>query len=173
MPQKKFSDEFRLKVVQEYLSGKSGGLPAVAHKNGIDVSQLRAWVLLYQNHGVEGLCCCHRTYSGEFKVHVVEYMHENKLSFTKTAGYFCLPGQTVVARWDKIYHEEGRAALLKERRGRKRMSKEKTTKAKKKVKVNENEELLAEVKRLRMENEYLKKLNALVQEREKSKQRKK
>lgn len=31
-----------------------------------------------------------------------------------------------------------------------------------------NEDLLAEVQRLRMENEYLKKLNALIQEREKS-----
>ena len=38
--------------------------------------------------------------------------------------------------------------------------------------VNENEDLLQEVQRLRMENEYLKKLNALVQEREKSEQKK-
>lgn len=34
--------------------------------------------------------------------------------------------------------------------------------------INENEDLLAEVQRLQMENEYLKKLNALIQEREKS-----
>lgn len=34
--------------------------------------------------------------------------------------------------------------------------------------VNENEDLLVEVQRLQMENEYLKKLNALIQEREKS-----
>ena len=38
--------------------------------------------------------------------------------------------------------------------------------------VNENEDLLQEVQRLRMENEYLKKLNALVQEREKSEPKK-
>ena len=38
-----------------------------------------------------------------------------------------------------------------------------------KTNVEKNEDLLAEVQRLRMENEYLKKLNALVQEREKSK----
>ena len=35
--------------------------------------------------------------------------------------------------------------------------------------IETNEDLLAEVQRLRMENEYLKKLNALIQEREKSK----
>ena len=34
--------------------------------------------------------------------------------------------------------------------------------------ADSNEDLIAEVQRLRMENEYLKKLNALVQEREKS-----
>ena len=40
---------------------------------------------------------------------------------------------------------------------------------KSKTNVEKNEDLLAEVQRLRMENEYLKKLNALVQERERSK----
>ena len=49
----------------------------------------------------------------------------------------------------------------------------KKTKETKKKNVNENEDLLAEVQRLRMENEYLKKLNALIQEREKSEQKKK
>ena len=37
-----------------------------------------------------------------------------------------------------------------------------------KFESNENEDLIAELQRLRMENEYLKKLNALVQQREKS-----
>ncbi len=51
------------------------------------------------------------------------------------------------------------------------MGKKNSSKPKKNV--NENEDLLAEVQRLRMENEYLKKLNALVLEREKSEQKKK
>ena len=48
-----------------------------------------------------------------------------------------------------------------------------TKKPKSKKNINENEDLLAEVQRLRMENEYLKKLNALIQEREKSEQKRK
>ena len=44
---------------------------------------------------------------------------------------------------------------------------------KNKKNVNENEDLLEEVQRLRMENEYLKKLNALVQERIKRENEKK
>lgn len=43
--------------------------------------------------------------------------------------------------------------------GRKRPQKLKTN-------IETNEDLLAEVQRLRMENEYLKKLNALIQKRE-------
>ena len=39
----------------------------------------------------------------------------------------------------------------------------------KKKSTESQEDLLAEIERLRMENEYLKKLNALVQNREKSK----
>lgn len=44
------------------------------------------------------------------------------------------------------------------------------TKRPKKPKTNieTNEDLLAQVQRLRMENEYLKKLNALIQKRERS-----
>ena len=73
--------------------------------------------------------------------------------------------------WERIYYEEGRDALLQERRGRKRMDKKKPVKPKRDI--NQNEDLLAEVQRLRAENEYLKKLNALVQERERSEQKKK
>ena len=42
-----------------------------------------------------------------------------------------------------------------------------------KFEPKENEDLIAEVQRLRMENEYLKKLNALVQERIKRENKKK
>ena len=48
-----------------------------------------------------------------------------------------------------------------------------SSKPRKKKSVNENENLLKEVQYLRMENEYLKKLNALVQERIKRENKKK
>ena len=73
-----------------------------------------------------------------------------------------------VSKWERIYYEEGKDALYEERRGRaSKMGNRKSRKTK--TNVEKNEDLLAEVQRLRMENEYLKKLNALVQEREKSK----
>ena len=94
-----------------------------------------------------------------------------EMSLKETANYFCIPSDSTVAKWERIYYEEGPQALLKERRGRKSMIKKKKLKPKKNV--NENEDLLAEVQHLRMENEYLKKLNALVLQREKSEQKKK
>ena len=155
----------------DYLSGKSGGFEMLMNKYGVNHKDIKRWVRLYQLHGAEGLCKTSGTYSGDFKIHVIEYMHANELSLTEAANLFCIPSHTTVAKWERIYYEEGLEALLEERRGRKNMGKKRTSKPKKNV--NENEDLLAEIQRLRMENEYLKKLNALVLEREKSEQKKK
>ena len=67
-----------------------------------------------------------------------------------------------------IYYEQGKEALYIDNRGRPQKMKNKAKNTTKKKELNTNEDLLAEVQRLRMENAYLKKLNALIQEREKS-----
>jgi transposase len=118
----------------------------------------------YELHGVEGLILKHRIYTGDFKQHVIEYMHVNHLSVFETAVLFGIPSDTTVGEWERIYCEEGSTALYRDSRGRKRtMSSDKPKKQK--AKNGADEDLLAEVERLRMENAYLKKLNALVQER--------
>ena len=98
-------------------------------------------------------------------------MHNNHLSLTETAIKFNLGNHNVVGKWERIYYEEGPQGLYIERRGR---SKNMSSKPKKKNLNKEIEEdLIAENQRLRMENEYLKKLNALVQERIKRENKKK
>ena len=169
---KKYSDEFKLALVQEYLKGKNGGIKNIAKKYGVPYSHFRRWVYAYKANGLEGLIKVTRTYDGITKIHIVEYMHTNSLSVNQTAAIFGVQSPPTIANWERIYYEEGKEALLEERRGRKHMS-TKIPKETKKKNVNENEDLLAEVQRLRMENEYLKKLNALIQEREKSEQKKK
>ena len=67
----------------------------------------------------------------------------------------------------ELASERLKAWTPEERRGRASKMGTKHPRKNKKT-IQENEDLLAEVQRLRMENEYLKKLNALVQEREKS-----
>ena len=80
----------------------------------------------------------------------------------------------VVKRWERIFLEEGAEGLMKGRRGR--ACKESGTRKGRPPKLDKQveEDLIAENQRLRMEIEYLKKLDALVQKRlqeEKKKQR--
>ena len=100
-----------------------------------------------------------KRYTGEFKQKVIETMHEEQLSFRETARQFEINDHTRVLLWERIYLEEGPEGLYIERRGRK------STDLPKKLSKEVEEDLLAEVQRLRAENAYLKKLNALVAER--------
>ena len=97
-----------------------------------------------------------KRYTPEFKIKVVETMHREKLSYRETARQFDICDHNRVAAWERIYLEEGAEGLYIERRGRK------STRRPPKIK---KEDLIAEVQRLRAENAYLKKLNALVAER--------
>ena len=122
-----------------------------------------------------------RKYSPEFKISVIMDMREHRLGYRETARkYWNVPrGQDLnymntVKRWERIFLEEGAEGLMKERRGRackaSNIRKGRPPKLDKKV----EEDLIAENQRLRMEIEYLKKLDALVQKRlqeEKKKQR--
>ena len=99
---------------------------------------------------------------------VVEYMHSNHLSCRSTAAHFGIKSAVNVGKWERIYYEEGPEGLLKcKPRGRppKDMKKKETVTQNKELSEATKEDLIAEVQRLRMENEYLKKLRALVQER--------
>ena len=168
----KYSNEFKLEVVKYYLEGHHSRA-GTARKFGMPSSTpLKEWIKKYQEHGPEGLIKQQKSsYSGEFKQNVVEYMHNNHLSCQETTHHFNLGCVSVVSKWERIYYEEGPQALYKEQRGR---NKTMSSKPRKKKLSKENEEdLIEEVQRLRMENAYLKKLQALVQERTKPKQLKK
>ena len=159
----KYTYEQRLKavldVVEKHMSNE-----AVGKLLGCGKTLVKRWVDRYEKFGLEGLTLKHGTYSGEFKQHVVEYMHKNHLSITETATLFGIPSETTVGKWERIFYEEGPQALLIENRGRKKnMASDKSKK--KKLNKETEEDLIAEIQRLRMDNAYLKKLNALVQER--------
>ena len=100
-----------------------------------------------------------KRYTPEFKIKVVEIMHREKLSYRETARQFEIRYHDRVAAWVSLFLEEGAEGLYIERRGRK------STGRPPKIKKEIEEDLIAEVQRLRAENAYLKKLNALVAER--------
>ena len=100
-----------------------------------------------------------KRYTPEFKIKVVETMQKERLSYSEAARKFDVSNHNRVADWERIYLEEGKEGFYVERRGRK------STGRPPKLKKEVEEDLIAEVQRLRAENAYLKKLNALVYER--------
>ena len=114
----------------------------------------------------------HKTYSSEFKISVIMDMREHHLGYRETVRKYwnISRGQDLnyvktVQRWERIFLEEGAEGLMKDRRGRackaSGAQKGRPPKLEKKI----EEDLIAENQRLRMEIEYLKKLDALVQKR--------
>ena len=119
-----------------------------------------------------------KRYRAEFKVSVIMDMREHHLGYCETARKYDLGDPKLggvvhtLQRWERIYLEEGAEGLMKERRGRDCKAggtrKGRPPKLDKKV----EEDLIAENQRLRMEIEYLKKLDALVRKREQEERKK-
>ena len=112
-----------------------------------------------------------RKYSAEFKIGVIMDMREHHLGYRETARKYEMVNNSyggaisTLHRWERIYLEEGAEGLMKERRG-KACSTNGTRKGRPpKFDKKVEEDLIAENQRLRMEIEYLKKLDALVQKR--------
>ena len=104
-----------------------------------------------------------KRYTPEFKRMVVETMKKEHLSIYAAMQEFGINDHKIIERWERIYLEEGPEGLAIERRGR-------SSKGRPPKQVEED--LLAEVQRLRAENDYLKNLQALVLEDERRQRRK-
>ena len=107
-----------------------------------------------------------KRYTPEFKKQVVEAVLQEGLSYQEAARIYEVQGHGRIQSWERIYLEEGPESLAIERRGRG------STGRPKKLPSKVEEDLLAEVLRLRAENEYLKNLQALVLEDERHQHKK-
>ena len=109
-------------------------------------------------------------YSPEIKIAVIMDMRENHLSYRETARKYNIgsnesQGKDRLRGWERIYLEEGAAGLMAERRGRKstcRPRKQPLNKSMEKDLIAENQRLKERIEYLEAENEYIKKLSALV-----------
>ena len=109
-------------------------------------------------------------YSPEFKIAVIMDMRENHLSYRETARKYSIgsnesQGKDRLRGWERIYLEEGAAGLMAERCGRKstgRPRKQPLNKSTEEDLIAENQRLKERIEYLEAENEYIKKLSALV-----------
>ena len=108
-----------------------------------------------------------KRYTPEFKKLVVETMQKEKLSNREAARQFEIKNHKCVAAWERIYLTEGPEGFAIERRGRGSKGR-----PPKQLPKGVEEDLLAEVQRLRAENDYPKNLQALVLEDERRQHKK-
>jgi len=108
----------------------------------------------------------YKKYSAEYKLNVIMDMREHRFGYVETARKYDIPNYRVIQRWERIFLEEGAEGLMKERRGRACAASGTKKGRPPKLDPKVEEDLIAENQRLRMEIEYLKKLDALVRERE-------
>ena len=98
---------------------------------------------------------------------VVETIEKEHLSIRAAMLEFGINVHKIIERWERIYLEEGPEGVALDRRGRSSKGR-----PPKQLSKQVEEDLLAEVQRLRAENDYLKNLKALVLEDERRRHKK-
>jgi transposase len=153
-----YSDKMR--VIELYEQGY--GSRSISKELHISDTVVETWVRLYRSQGLSGFDKQpNKLLSSEFKELVVRDVLNNCLSFPKVALKYQI-SQSAAYRWVQLVKQEGFSSLNDTRQGRL------TTvmgRPKKKQPETDLEKLEEEVRYLRAENAYLKKVRALVQER--------
>ena len=158
----KYTKEFKLQVAQDHELLKLG-YKALSKKYDVPRGLLRYWIYGYQYHGVACFEKRSPIYSVKFKLTVLQHMKEQQMPVMRAAAFFGVAAQTSVAQWQKLYNMGGEAALNRSLRRRTKMTKPKP-KVDQPAQEMTQEELLEEVLNLRAERDYLKKLQALIQD---------
>ena len=152
----KYTKDFKVKVIKDYMSGESGGQPTIAKKYNIPEGTLVNWINKYNSGGFDDLTKKQYKdkFTSEFKLSVIQYRQANNISYRETAEYFHIANGSIICNWDKAYRERGLSGLEDNRgRPKKDMSNaDKKSKNEKPIEESEREELI----RLREENRYLK-----------------
>lgn len=163
----RYTKQFKLECIQKYKTGEHIDDPGGC-KHRTFWTKVRKWVLIYDALGEVGLEHKKPKRTWKDKYDMIQRVLDGK-SFNEVA---CSNGiqENLLSKWYKIYQESGIDGLKLDRRGRspKMMKKPKTSN-----KPKTKEELEKELEYLRAENEYLKKLSALVQKRKDRKPKKK
>jgi transposase len=168
----KYSIKQKQLAVRSVLEGRESCRSA-ARRLGCEKSAVDRWLKQYKQHGTKGFAIRNGSYDGLFKARVVEYIRRNGVSLPQAASHFNIPNESTIHCWLKIYEQRGAIGLLKGRRGGKAstMTKKPTKPIVKQSDpaVQKLAEMQKELDYLRAENAFLKKLRALVQQKEAAK----
>jgi transposase len=171
----KHSAQFKRSVVRDYLSLKHGGSAGVASRHGVDHGTVRKWVAAWRAHGNAAFKKKCSQYDAQFKLKVLQLMRSRTLSCREAAAVFDIRDPGAIGRWKRQYDSGGIQALQPRPRGRpvKQPKSSAPPDPSMPDEARTKEALLKELNYLRMENAYLKKLDALIRSESPTAQRKK
>ncbi|WP_073997383.1 helix-turn-helix domain-containing protein [Anaerococcus urinomassiliensis] len=116
----KYSTEFKMKLVKEYLEGKIGYRELAKKYNIPDKHTIRTWVNAYQSQGYDGLKVSRKnnSYTLEFKLNVVNLYLTGEMSYQSLSNNLKINNPSIIARWVNEYRKEGIEGLRPKKRGR-------------------------------------------------------
>lgn len=155
----RYTKEFKLECIRKYKAGEHIDDPDGCKHDAFH-NKVRIWERIFDALGETGLEHKKPKRNWQDKMNMIKRVidGESIQSVAISNGIQV----SLLSRWFKIYQESGIDGLKLDRRGRPpKMAKKSKTSNEPKTK----EELEKELENLRAENEYLKKLNALVQKR--------
>ena len=165
----KYSWEFKLECVNKYKNGEYIVLPRALMNRVTFLKHVKEWVKKYDDFGIDGLkhSPTNKDWTPEKRFELVAKVLAGHSIASVAINAYINSGQ--LCQWVKRYNEKGMDGLqCKQGRPTKQLVMKKKTK-KTKLSISEQEELKLLRERneyLEMENEYLKKLDALVSKRE-------
>jgi transposase-like protein len=161
----KYSKAFKLKVIQHYLSGEDG-YKATSLLYGVNFAYIRKWVLAFKAHGQDSLNKRYIKHTSAAKLAILQYMDCHQLSIGQATAHFNIASPSTISAWQRLYNEGGITALEPKPKGRPPMSKpfKPFNPTNKPVTQMTPQELMQELEYRRVETDYLKKLEALAQQ---------
>lgn len=163
----KYSWEFKLECVSKYKNGERIPTPGKAKSRRDDfLKHVRAWAKAYEDLGIDGLkhSPTNKDWTPEERFALVAKVLAGNSITSVAKNAHLNSGQ--LSAWVRRYNERGMGGLQC-RKGRPSMKEKKPKKPRPPASESEELRLLRERNEyLEMENEYLKKLDALVSKRE-------
>ncbi|MQS44570.1 helix-turn-helix domain-containing protein [Companilactobacillus mishanensis] len=151
----KYTIDQKLEAISMYESGQ--GSTTICHKLGISQeATILRWKYLYETYGIDGLKRSNKlpSYTSSFKMEVITWLVKNGASFPVTARHFDIPNEGTVWQWKRRYDVHGFDGLADRRKRVSNMSKDN-----KKLRRNDDQKKLDsddKIKQLERDNEYLK-----------------
>ena len=163
----KYTINQKIEVIVRYQEGLES-MTEIARSIGTDESVVRNWVKQFKYHGLAAFEKTYTSYTPQFKMDVLNFMREKDVSPNEAAAFFRISSPGLIRKWRAQLETKGYEAFSPKKKGPKSMKKESKKQPEDILAEGSTQSLEARIKQLEMENEYLKKLNALVQAKEKS-----